>query len=715
MMLPGPRGAIRVERDTLGYPTIHAKDLAEATWARGYMHATDRLVQIHLVLAAARGELLSIFGERRFARTVDRAVRALGLTNGLDAEVARMRPDTRKWIETYCDGFNAGAVHRGTPLLLRLLGRPVEIYTPKSLMTVYRLVAFFGLTSMQQTAEMIVAELVAASAPPEAFVALLGDAAAGLDLDKLRDLCVPEDHALLAGALVGGSNAFAIAGSASKSGNALLMGEFHMEVGRFPPVVYASHVAYADGTFYQGLGIPGFAWNSCGRNDTAAFSCTFGHADNVDIIAERCKDERHLVGAEWRPLSRRVERVRVRGRREPETWVFYDNEYGTILGDASVEGVYPCMRWSGSADIAGDADAAYDGLSVSNVEEGIAAFARFRVLSLQTVLADTTGAVGDIHSGCVDARPEGWTGAYPTAGWEMTERPPPSNDGARPEPRRDRERIAAANHRPDGEQGKKWTTLPEPHDRFNRIMELLEGVSDLDGMVNVSYDAFDKCAERCLAVWAPHLPADPEARALVAWGAAQSDRSQLGLFHALHVAMTRALLERWLGAKEAARLIDDLGAALLFQYHLDRVLVLEVPALLDAAQLREMLAGAWSVAKSTPARGQLPIERRFADLITQGKAGSALGFCSEKIAFPGAPCAPFQTRRVRFEDETLVFGPAFHYVTDLGERGGWYHVPGGASEKRLGPGWGKGVDLWVDGRFLPLGPVSGRPPRARGV
>jgi hypothetical protein len=39
-------------------------------------------------------------------------------------------------------------------------------------------------------------------------------------------------------------------------------------------------------------------------------------------------------------------------------------------------------------------------------------------------------------------------------------------------------------------------------------------------------------------------------------------------------------------------------------------------------------------------------------------------------------------------------------------------VPGGASERRTGPGYGKGVDLWAEGRFLPLGPVTGAPPRA---
>lgn len=289
MKLAGPWGEMRVERDELGYPTIHAKDVAEATWARGYMHAIDRLVQVHLVLAAARGELMSMFGDKRFARTVDRAVRALSLTSGsrrLCREAASRHPKVDRDVLRRLQRGRRASRNAGAPPAAR---QAVELYTPESLFTVYRLVAFFGLTSMQQTAEMIVAELVARGAPRQVFDALLGDAAGGIELEKLHELNVHDDYALLAGSPVGGSNAFAVAGRVSKSGNALLMGEFHMEVGRFPPIVYASHVAYADGTFYQGLGIPGFVWNSSGRNDSCAFSCTFGHGDNVDLIAERSR------------------------------------------------------------------------------------------------------------------------------------------------------------------------------------------------------------------------------------------------------------------------------------------------------------------------------------------------------------------------------------------------------------------------------------------
>jgi len=334
------------------------------------------------------------------------------------------------------------------------------------------------------------------------------------------------------------------------------------------------------------------------------------------------------------------------------------------------------------------------------------------MLSTQQVVADSAGAVGEAHCGQTDVRPEGWSGAYPYAGWKLTDRSPPANDAQRPAPRSVAPRVAAANHRPPGENGKRWVTLPEPHDRIDRLEALLEGVTDLDGMVRVSYDAFDGSAKRLLAVWGPLLPDDPEVRALLAWAPEQRDRTQLGLFYALHEEATRALLGRSMGTKQAGRIIDDLGAALLFQFHTDRVLALDVPAVLDREALRELLAGAWSRAKSGAGRNAFPIVRRFADVLTQGKLGSALGLCSAKVTFPGAPCAPFQTRTVRFEGESMVFGPAFHYVTDMGQRGGWYHVPGGASERRTGPGYGKGVDLWSEGRFIPMGEATGRAPRA---
>ena len=391
--------------------------------------------------------------------------------------------------------------------------------------------------------------------------------------------------------------------------------------------------------------------------------------------------------------------------------MFYDSPYGTVLGDASRAGTYPCMRWSGHAELASDLDTSFDSIGVTDVKAAIAVQRRFRVLSLQAVFADSSGAIGEVHLGRVDKRPHDWTGAYPYPGWKLDGTTPPADDDARPPATHGALRVVSANNRAPGAAGAKWATLPEPHDRFDRITELLEGVDDLEGLLRVSYDEYDGCAARLTEVWAPHLPDDPDARALVLWAPRQEDRSRLGLFHALHVEVTRLLLQRWLGENEASRIIDDLGEGLYFQFHIDQVLALEKPELLDAAGLRDLLARALPRAKTSAIRTTFPIVRRFADPITQGKLGRAFGLCSKPVMFPGGPCAPFQTRVVRFEDETLAFGPAFHYVTDMSKRGGFYHLPGGASESPTGPGYGKGVDLWAEGKLIALGPDAGDPPR----
>src|SRR5450755_2533669 len=91
----GPNGPITYRRDALGYPAIQARNLAEGTFALGYMHARDRLVQITLTGLAARGELMSVLGDVPIARLVDHSTRAVGLGRNLPDQVARCNEESR--------------------------------------------------------------------------------------------------------------------------------------------------------------------------------------------------------------------------------------------------------------------------------------------------------------------------------------------------------------------------------------------------------------------------------------------------------------------------------------------------------------------------------------------------------------------------------------------------------------------------------------------
>ncbi len=716
--LETPAGTVEVQRDANGYPTIRARNRFDAAWAKGWIHARDRLGQVRLSAMASRGRMMELLGDSPMTRTVDRAVRLLRFSEGLSDHVAAMKPETRRFVELYCEGFEAGRRGRPWSKVLELLGVDVGPHTPEDVLSSYRLICFFGLTSYQQIAEMLVAELVQNGADEDFLHTLLGHAAEGIDVDAIRAMRIPHELALLTP--LGGSNAFAVAGDRSSSGGAMVMSEAHMEIGRLPPIFYVTHEEFTEEEcgFCQGVSIPGVPWLTMGRTRYVGWTYTFGHADNVDVLIEECENGRYRAGDEWRPLRRRTERAKIRGG-EDELWTFWDNEYGSI-GAERADGFLPCVRWTGLHEsTAGDVDAIVEGLDCRTLEDIAEVHRRLDTISLGAVIADSTGRIGLVHTGRVDERPDDWTGGYPRPGGDLTERTPqPLDESARPwtlDP--DEGFIVSANENVEGAGGESWTTYPEPPYRWERLREILADVEEatLRDLVTASYDETDRMARRLMPVWGPLLPDDagPLRRWANEHGARQSadEREQMGLFHALHHEVVRELLERTLTSDDAVRVLDDLGLLLCFQYHLDQALALERTALLDEGDLRDLLQTAWPRAKRLVADGwDVPVRAGFESIFTQGKLPVQLGFSTPERDLPGGPTSPFQTRVVAFEGEKMVGGPAYHYVFDMTEAGGWYHIPGGASELPWGAGYATGVDEWHHGVFHPLGSPDGDPP-----
>lgn len=724
--IPGPSGPLRYQRDQWGYPQVWVKDIDEGAYARGYLHATDRLVQIYLALMAGQGRMMELLGDVPVARMLDRAIRALDFTSDLDLQAEKLDPQTRSLLEAYCAGFNAGQEGRTFPIVLRALGVSPVIYRPAHVVLMYRFVSYFGLTSMHHLLEGVIAEIVSEGISEEGLSLLLGDTAKGTDLDALSQMSFPESYAFLKPPpQAGGSNAFAVDAKHSATGGALLMGEFHMEVGRFPPILYAVHTHYADQSYYSGLGIPGLAWLSAGRTPDIGWTYTFGHADNIDIMVETCKEGSYLAGDEWHALQRRVEVFFIKDK-EPEQWVFYENDYGTVLGDALKEGTYPCVRWSGlRTHSATDINAVRKAIEAKEASVFLALHRDIRVLSLATVVADKAGNIGYTSTGQVDQRPKGWQGTTPRPAHDLSSRTPaPLPESSRPyQYNPPSGYIVSANEATPGADGAQWVCLPEPPYRFERITELLNQhqAPDLNALVDISYDEVDICARKLLAVWQPLLPQGAEARSLVQWSQFQTNpstpegRQQMALFYALHYELMAHLLRPHLGQERTDRLLHELGLGIYFQHFIDPVLALEKPEVLDEAGLRALLQTTWPLAleRASSKEWALPPRAPFKNVLTQGQLPTWTGFSSPPIDLPGSPVAPFQSRVVKLQGETMVAGPVFHICFDMSKPGSWYNIAGGASESRFGPGYGKGLDAWREGTFAPLGPARGKAPKHR--
>jgi acyl-homoserine lactone acylase PvdQ len=138
------------------------------------------------------------------------------------------------------------------PFAGRLLGLERLPWTPADVILACRTVGWFGLVSMTQMARLAVTRLIAEDVDAEALRLLLGPGAEGLDLATCRGLFLDTGEAALGLPIVQWSSAFAVSARRSASGRPLLMAELHLEVGRFPPVAYVSHVQHADGGYLQG-------------------------------------------------------------------------------------------------------------------------------------------------------------------------------------------------------------------------------------------------------------------------------------------------------------------------------------------------------------------------------------------------------------------------------------------------------------------------------
>jgi penicillin G amidase len=294
----GLTAAVRIERDLQGAVTVSGATRTDLAYGLGYAHAQDRLFQMDLLRRASAAELSALLGPGTLAG--DRQLRRHRFRAVAEATVAAAPAGERALLAAYAAGVNAGAASLAVrPFEYLLLNAAPEPWRPADTV----LVALSMFLELQQADghAKLQRGLVRAALPAAAASFVYGAASdwdAALDGSRsdpprvpgpadydLRgrgdlDFSPPPRHARSRPPV--GSNNWALAGSRTASGAALVANDMHLGL-RVPNTWYRARLrlAAADRAPLDvtGVTLPGTPLVATGSNGHVAWGFTNSYGD----------------------------------------------------------------------------------------------------------------------------------------------------------------------------------------------------------------------------------------------------------------------------------------------------------------------------------------------------------------------------------------------------------------------------------------------------
>ena len=417
----------------------HDEDLATAL---GLVHAHLRLGQMEIMRRLARGRVAEMVGP--LGVEIDRALRLFDFGRAVDAIVAGLDAETRRWAEGFLRGVNHQLMHGPRPHECELLGIGREPWTLADLFTTARLAAvdvswlvFGRLLRARGRLERAEWEalwplLLGAGAPP-----LWPPAGEPVEADDIAGLT----EAALARAARGGSNSCAVAGSRTASGAAMIASDPHL--GLALPNTWLIAGFSSPGYNAVGLMLAGFPFVALGRNRWIGWGGTSLHAASSElydlsrVAAREIIERRETVRVRWG----RARRIRLR-----------ESPLGPVVSDGPLlKSRAPlALRWVGH----GPSDEMGAMLAVARARDWTdfrAALRGFAVPGQTMVYADAQGHVGRLTAAHLPRRaasPPPDLVADPGQAWPLTGLATSDELPCQADPPEGF--VVSANERPDG-------------------------------------------------------------------------------------------------------------------------------------------------------------------------------------------------------------------------------------------------------------------------
>jgi penicillin amidase len=288
--LPGLSAAVDITRDAGGVPTLTAATRLDLARGLGFLHAQERFFQMDLLRRAGAGELSALVGG--VALPVDRTRRMHRFRARAATVLAALSPDERALIAAYTDGVNAGLLALAHApweyTLLRMA--PVPWVPADTLLVVYAM--YFDLQDSVPDGQLQGEAAARALGPSMASFlyprGVPGDAA--LDGSFLPEPAIPAAMApgiAAPGATPAppapGSNNFAVSGTLSATGAAIVENDMHLAL-IVPNIWFRAHLVMPGAMDLIGVTLPGEPFQVVGSNRHVAWAFTDSYIETGDAV-----------------------------------------------------------------------------------------------------------------------------------------------------------------------------------------------------------------------------------------------------------------------------------------------------------------------------------------------------------------------------------------------------------------------------------------------
>ncbi len=363
--LEGLSAPAKVVFDERMVPHIFAENNEDAFFLQGYLHARDRFFQMDISTRSTAGRISEVLGAG--AINYDKRQRRKGL--GWAAENALSAFDKseeeKRAIEAYSKGVNAyieSLSPEEYPLEYKILGIQPEAWSSLKCAQSFKTFAntlCFGHDDLQATntraflGDSLFSELYPEHNPKQSPIIPVGTT---FDFERIViDEELPQED------LIGmvpyrsmpmpppyiGSNNWAVSGSKTAAGNAILCNDPHLDLS-LPSIWYEIQIHTPQMNSY-GVSAPGTPGILIGFNENIAWGQTNVGWDVLDWYSIKWADDErtsYLLDGKTKKVTYRIEEIYVKGKKDPVLDTVKYTEWGPVSYEDKKSGYDGmAMRW----------------------------------------------------------------------------------------------------------------------------------------------------------------------------------------------------------------------------------------------------------------------------------------------------------------------------------------------------------------------------------